>query len=373
MNNITTYNIEQCLGPVKVHLLEKPEELESLAQAWDQMPMANDATPMQEHIWYLSCAETLVNQAKLAIIVIEDSSGLLAIAPMVKSTTFPGDYQQLGVNTLQEPSDLLYIDESALNILLQTLSQYRKPLLLERVCSNSPTVAAIRKVFTGKGIAITSSCSGLPYIKLNSSGDDPETLLSSRLRSDLRRARRKAEAIGGVSFEIHTPSSEHEFLPLFEKALQVEAAGWKGRLGSDLATDTLRQEFFRRYGIRAAEKGILRLAFMSIDSEPIAMQFAIQTGGSFWLLKIGYSEQFSKCSPGMLLMLETLRFAGQQGLSSYEFLGSSDQWTQRWTTLERPSTRINVYPFTMKSMIALSREIMHRAWIKITMKLKRQQ
>lgn len=363
--------LRQNFAPVRVRVLENHGELDSLACAWGRMPLAEGVTPMQQHIWHLSCAETLLGRSRLAVVVVEGDTGIRALAPLMRSTVFPHGYEQLGVRTLHEPSNLLYTDDSALNVLLEALSRIGNPLILGRVGAHTPILAATRRAFAGRGIVVTRDGGGLPYINLEGSGGDAEPLLSSRLRSDLRRARRKADAAGRVTFEIHLPTSVRDFLSLFEEALEVEAAGWKGRLGSALATDTTRREFFRRYGSRATDRGILRLAFMRIDSKPVAMQFAIQTGGSFWLFKIGYDEAFSECSPGMLLILETLRFAEQQGLSSYEFLGRSEPWTKRWTRCETPCVRIETYPYTTRGMTAFGGKIIRTALTKASRKLRR--
>jgi len=122
-----------------------------------------------------------------------------------------------------------------------------------------------------------------------------------------------------------------ELDPLLEEAFQVEASGWKGHKGTALASDLLRQSFYRRYAAAACEKGILRLSLLRIGGRAAAMQFAVEWGKRFWLLKIGYDEEFSRCSPGTLLMLETLRYAAGRGLQSYEFLGVVEPWLAAWT------------------------------------------
>jgi CelD/BcsL family acetyltransferase involved in cellulose biosynthesis len=195
-----------------------------------------------------------------------------------------------------------------------------------------------------------------PYIDLSGPAVDPDALLSASLRSDLRRAQRKAEAHGKLAFEIHAPRTAAAFLPLFEEAVRVEGAGWKGRDGSALAMDERARTFFRRYGILASEEGALRLALLRIDGVPAAMQYAVQWNGGLWLLKVGYDERFSKCSPGLLLMQHTLRDAVAQGLRSYEFLGSAEPWTQRWTNAEASTTRLVVYPFGPAGLLSLSRD-----------------
>ncbi len=48
----------------------------------------------------------------------------------------------------------------------------------------------------------------------------------------------------------------------------------------------------------------LRIAFLRIAGRPVAMQIAVERAQRLWLLKIGYDEEYARCSPGQLLMLE---------------------------------------------------------------------
>jgi CelD/BcsL family acetyltransferase involved in cellulose biosynthesis len=136
-----------------------------------------------------------------------------------------------------------------------------------------------------------------------------------------------------------------ELEPLVNEALRVEAAGWKGRARTALAHDSTRRAFFRRYATAASSKGILRLCLLRIGSQTAAMQVAVETGGRFWLLKVGYDERFARCSPGSLLLLETIRHAATRGLRSYEFLGNAESWTRPWTQTVRRCVRLEAYPF----------------------------
>ena len=74
------------------------------------------------------------------------------------------------------------------------------------------------------------------------------------------------------------------------------------------------------------------------------MQLAVECGGRFWLLKVGYDEEFKRSSPGTLLMLETVRHAAALGLESYEFLGTVESWTRVWTEHERACVALRAYP-----------------------------
>jgi CelD/BcsL family acetyltransferase involved in cellulose biosynthesis len=119
-------------------------------------------------------------------------------------------------------------------------------------------------------------------------------------------------------------------------------------------SDPDRRRFFEQYTAIASERGILRLCFLKIGGHTAAIQIAVESGGGFWLLKVGYDETFSRSSPGNLLMLETLRYAAKRGLRSYEFLGSAEPWTEMWTNRVRPCVSVRAYPNNVRGAAALS-------------------
>jgi CelD/BcsL family acetyltransferase involved in cellulose biosynthesis len=103
---------------------------------------------------------------------------------------------------------------------------------------------------------------------------------------------------------------------------------------------------------------------MRIGGRAAAMQIAAEFGGRLWLLKIGYDEEFSRCSPGTLLMLETLRYAAVRGLSAYEFLGTEEPWTRVWTQKAHPCLSVRIYPATRAGMTALVTDFGRITWCK---------
>jgi CelD/BcsL family acetyltransferase involved in cellulose biosynthesis len=171
----------------------------------------------------------------------------------------------------------------------------------------------------------------------------------------LRRARRAAESIGEVSCDVVTPTPK-ELPLLLAEAFAVEAKGWKGRAGTALACDKIRGEFYRRFTAAACELGILRLCFLRIGGEAVAMQIAVQMADAFWLLKVGYDEKYRNCSPGNLLIWETIRYASSERLSTYEFIGLDEQWIHAFTDVVQPTLTIEVYPASILGGAVLARD-----------------
>jgi CelD/BcsL family acetyltransferase involved in cellulose biosynthesis len=278
-----------------------------------------------------------------------------------------GRLRLLGMDLLKEPMDLLFENEAALEALAERLVATGCPVFLERVPTDSPTLAVLRRAYSGRGIVVERPAGPYPYIVLSDSWTHPEQHLNSRRRSALRRMRRKAEKKGDVSVDVLQPSLQE--LPfLLEEAYRIEAAGWKGRRGTALATRETLGRFFRKYAVIACAEGTLRLAFLRIKGRGAAMQYAAEHAGSFWLLKIGYDEAYRDCSPGNLLMAETIRYAAEKGLHTYEFLGQAEDWARVWTEQQREFIGIWAYPWTLRGVLAL----VHDAWGAGSRRLRRQ-
>ncbi len=309
--------------------------------------------------------EKVLKDNDIFVVVAKNDDVPVAIAPLVKPYSFFKALEQNGIMKNSEPTDFSYEDNASLDFLTDSLAKKKIPLFLTSVLEESPLVLSIKKAYRRRGLFICRPHVGSPYIKIDTDESTIPNKLPKRLQSDLRRARRKAESIGEIKCEIHSPSSLDELTPLWEESLRIEAEGWKGRSGTALKEDRELGEFYRAYVFRVCEQGILRICFLSIDGQNVAMQIAIESGGRFWLLKIGYDERFSDCSPGMLLIYETLQYATINKLKSYEFLGTAADWTRRWTKDERSNCAIRTFPFTFRGMAILIVDLVRYALFRL--------
>jgi len=344
-------------------------QLDDIAPFWQALE-GEITSPIQQHLWSESCCATLPLDGELHFVVVKTGQQTGAIAPLVRAKGVLGRLEYIGVKILREPTDLVFSDPVALKNLAHALLKLGSPLFLDRIPADSPTVAAIRDAYRGRGLVRIRRAQPYPRILLHQGWRKPESQVNSGRRSDLRRAVRNAEKIGPLSYQILSPTPS-ELAPILEEALNVEAANWKGSEGSAIAHDKLRGQFYRHYAAAACAAGILRLCFLRIGSKAVAMQFALECAGSFWLLKIGYRDEFARCSPGMLLLAETIRYAASRGLASFEFLGNVDNWTRVWTQDEIQSVTIRAYPFGARGIAALAADAFQAARRRLEETLKR--
>ncbi|MHB1571718.1 MAG: GNAT family N-acetyltransferase, partial [Solirubrobacteraceae bacterium] len=244
-------------------------------------------------------------------------------------------------------------DRDAAHRLARAISALWLPLEIPRLPADAPILAAFRSACRRSAAVIARPAPAAPAIDLDPTWEEPESKLTSRRRADLRRARRRAELIGGVQVEVTAPTPAG-FDDAFRRAVAVEAAGWKGRSGTALATDARAVGIFRSYLAAAATNGTLRVVWLRIGGRPAAMQLAVQSAGRFRLLKVGHDEQFNRCSPGHLLLLGSIRYAALAGLASYELLGHPEPWTRVWTEHERPCVDLRVFPASASGIGALT-------------------
>jgi CelD/BcsL family acetyltransferase involved in cellulose biosynthesis len=325
-------------------------DLDALAGSWDALASAA-GSPTQHFIWSRVCAEAFDHAGALHMMAVGRGDHATAIAPLIKRKGFIPRLESIGVFELYEPMDFVYSDASSLAALADDLAGQGTPLLLRRLPADSPVIAAVQAAYRRRGWVYVKPVDPYPYIELDAAWTEPEKHFNSGRRSDLRRAERHASRIGQVSYDVLSPTPS-EAGPLLDEAFRVEMTSWRGPSGSALALDSMRQPFYRRYAIAASEKGILRLAFMRIDGKAVGMQIAIECGERFWLLKIGHDEEYSKCSPGTLLMLQSVKCAAARRLRSYEFLGTAESWTKIWTETLRTCVALNAYPFRLTGVAA---------------------
>jgi CelD/BcsL family acetyltransferase involved in cellulose biosynthesis len=343
---------------LSVRVVDDLAGLRALQPEWDRIA-ERAPLPTARHAWVAAAATAFAGERPLQVIVVRRRGRLVAAAPLVASTGNGQQLEPLALAELDEPTDLLYEDRPALGALAEGLARARLCVSLRRLPVESPTGPALRQAYRLRGMVTATEGLDCPTLTL-AGGVDPEARMGSRLRADLRRARRRAELIGTVRTEM-LEVTPPEVEPRLSEALLVESRSWKGREGSALLHDPQRSAFFGDWAPRAASDGTLRFCFLRISGRPAAMQIAVEHAERLWLLKIGYDELYARCSPGALLTFETICAASRRGLRSYEFLGGREAWTSRWTTASRPSVSLRAYPARPAGMAQLGSDLSSKA------------
>ncbi|MBX7501307.1 GNAT family N-acetyltransferase [Qipengyuania sp. YG27] len=321
-------------------------------QAWAEIGEAA-TLPTQHPDFGQAAAQALLPSTPLILVEQSGPAGCEAMAPLVRDRGRLARWRLLGDREVHEPGAPLVRDAEAAARLAEALCALERPVELARVPLDSPIVAALREAAPACGTLIVREADPCPFLALDAGWSEAESQFSSRRRSDFRRAQRKAEALGEVSYAMHRPTPV-EFDGLFAEAIAVEAKSWKRAAGTAILCDPEKERFFRSYLRACAERGETRVAAMRIDGTMVAMQLAVAWRGRYWLYKIGFDEDVAKCSPGTLLMLHALGEAAREGLTGFEMMGETDSWiSDFWTREAHPCVRLRFYPRTLAGFAGL--------------------
>jgi CelD/BcsL family acetyltransferase involved in cellulose biosynthesis len=325
----------------------RPAEIESLRAEWNQLAERH-RSPTHRIEWAQACMDTLWHpeSGALRLYLVRREGRLTALAIMRMRREWGSAYfEDLGTREMQEPTDLLYETREDLAFLLDGMLGQGWPFVLCRLPGESLVPEVLAERLRGRGKMRLIEGRNYPYVPLE---QFPEAELNSGRKSDLRRMRRRAEQRGPVRVELGCPPV-HEVQGLLDLAVEIEAASWKLGTPHALKLNKKTLGFLRNLLPRAAESGTLRMAFMYIGDQPVAMQIAIACGGGYWLLKIGYDASLGSMAPGQLLMQDTIKASVEAGLRSYELWGHAAEWTRMWTSHEMASHCVEAYPLGLRS------------------------
>jgi len=161
---------------------------------------------------------------------------------------------------------------------------------------------------------------------------------SGSTRKKLRQDWNRLAALGAV--DIVNDRARPAVQDAFETYLAMEAASWKGSRGTALLCDEEDAIFTRCLICDLADGGNASVALLRVDRRPIAAQVLLYCGSMAYTWKTAFDVEFSKYSPGALLvdkMTEQL-FAngGIEAIESCSPEGGfmNQMWDGRHTTID---------------------------------------
>lgn len=336
----------------EVDVVTRVNQLRPVVAEWEQLAL-RCGNPLLGADWFLACAETLCVESDLRIVVVRSKGALCAMAPLVVARRDGVEWLELlGVSVLYEPTGFLYDGVESLRRLVGTIVGLRMPMVLARIPAESLIEASFRDVAPCLWIVQGRKTASAAYVSISGTWTDYFQSISGSRRKRYRYQRKLTERFGQVTVRIERPRSRESLSTMLEQVFRVEGAGWKGRSGSALLSNERVRGFFTRYSEMACDRGMLRICFLEVNGSPIATLLGIEYAQRLWVLKIGYDEQWALGSPGIQLTMETIRYAFEQGLEGYEFLGSEEPWQAIWPRNRRALVSLVLYPLSLQGLRA---------------------
>jgi len=151
---------------------------------------------------------------------------------------------------------------------------------------------------------------------------------SSKFRSNIRRAVRKADE-AGLQRTYRESFENGDSDALFDRILAVERNSWKARDDSGIASGRMREFYARMIPLLIADDA-LRVAFVTLDDTDIAYCFGGLFGNRYRGLQLSYHDDHGDYSPGNLAQITMLRGLDREGIETYD-MGQAMEYKSRWS------------------------------------------
>jgi CelD/BcsL family acetyltransferase involved in cellulose biosynthesis len=331
-----------------------------LASEWDVLADRVGAAPWVRPGWFDAWWDAF-GSGTLSILAFRRAGDLTGVIPLERRH---GGYLSLS-NWHTPEFGLLAADGRAQELADAFLGLRPETVSLRFLDPQDPGFAAcLEAARTAKYLVLSRPLERSPYIEIDGDWEAYERRRGRKLVGELRRRRRRLEEQGRLEFEV--TDGRKGLDALLDEGFRVEAAGWKGARGSAIASQPSTRRFYAAIARWGAERGVLRLAFLRLDSRAFAFDFAFEEDGVHYLLKTGFDPEFGRYAPGMLLRHQMLSRAFSSGVRRYEFLGADESWKLEWADVARERLALQAFARSPRGLAAwagwaLGRPLVKRA------------
>jgi CelD/BcsL family acetyltransferase involved in cellulose biosynthesis len=342
-------------------MIDRIVGLEKYAVEWDQLAYSSpQRLPMLSHAWVTSflehqltpseswfCLLALQNDELQGVLplILSDRRVLLTSRPSLRTPSGP---HLASVDVLMKCDKEQAVISCLLTKLQELVPNYFQ-LCLGRLPETSPSPQAFE--CRPSRVRVIQEFDGYgSYLRINGSYDRYYSELKSAFRKQQRSRTKRLEALGKV--ETVFLAGEDASEKLMEDFFVLEASGWKGRTGSAIVASEGRRRYYEAFIRRLRLRGWLEWHFLRLEGKAIAGMLGVKMNGALIAWKMAYDEGFSHCSPGILLLHETVRRAFESG-DTDEINGLSNAtWLKGWSMQRRSYFNLTVYPPRLLPFIA---------------------
>jgi CelD/BcsL family acetyltransferase involved in cellulose biosynthesis len=314
--------------------------------------------PFARHEWIRTWWDCFGSGRKLHIVLVRSRDELVAVAPFMLSQGrmygLPVRRLELIFNVHTPRLDVVATrsHREVYRALWRYLSERRDlwdVLTLYQLPEGTRTLAGLGDAAQGDGFPVgVWRSDDSPYVSLSAQSAEAYFAgLEAKFKSNLRNRWKRLARLGTVAVE--TVSTARGLPEALEQGFQIEALAWKGDTGTAIRCSEELSRFYSRIARVAAQKGWLRLHFLTVEGRAIAFAYSLVYGRKFYLLKTGYDPEYFPYSPFNLLCEQLLKESFEEGCLEFDFLGSSADWKMRWTKTVRPHQWLFVFGRSAKA------------------------
>jgi CelD/BcsL family acetyltransferase involved in cellulose biosynthesis len=312
---------------------------EQLEQEWDRIAVATGASPFVRPGWIRAWMAAFRGSRDIDVLLTEVDGRLAGVMPVLA-----------GRHTLRSPTN----SETPEFAPVTSGPEAAKRLAAELLATSSGIVdlhamsvadaQILQRVADRRGVGgLTKSLRQSPYVDVGGDSRAFEAGLSRNRRQGLKRLRNRLAERGTVTFDMH--DGRHDLAELLRDGFRLEARAWKRAGGTAILSNPMTTAFYTAVAEWAAEEGILRLAFLRLDGQPIAFCYNLQQGSTLYFMKTGIDDDFAKVGPGVVLTSDLIDHAFREpDVTVLDLLGENETYKMDFASGVKEQVRLRLFP-----------------------------
>lgn len=208
-----------------------------------------------------------------------------------------------------------------------------KIIQLDSINQRSPNLDYLTNRFLHSFLRSGDRKKECPFIMLPDSWEAYLGSLSAGMRYFIGRKERKM----GKDFEVQIgiAGSREEVSTRMDQFILQHQGRWNKRQRPGAFHSDAFCAFHKKVSEYLFKKGHLKLYYLELNKRPVASYYIFQYQNNYYFYLSGFDPDFSRYSPGSVLMGAIIKDAISQGMDEFDFMRGESDYKFKWTTRKR--------------------------------------
>ena len=190
----------------------------------------------------------------------------------------------------------------------------------------------------------------IPRLDLSAGFEAVWEKVAKSIRLDSDRCKRKLENLGEVRF--HNFASLPETLEGMETLFNLHIRRWRLLGGRSMFEIPAKREFLKALAVALQGAGTLDFSELCLADRTVAIHFGFVCQKRLLYYVPTFDPEFSRFSPGRLLLINLIRSACERGLREFDFLVGEEKYKLDWPVQIIQSYNFYFYNQTLRAKVA---------------------
>ncbi len=152
---------------------------------------------------------------------------------------------------------------------------------------------------------------------------------NAKAKRHFRSRRKKLEAMGETVY-VH-PNSPKKIEASVEKLIDLKSAALNAMGATDFLAKPGYADFYKALTLKSGANGVAHVSHMEVAGEYVAGNWGLVHKGRFYYLLASYDgPKFGRYAPGVQALVETMRWAIDKGLDTFDFTIGDERYKHEW-------------------------------------------